>query len=66
MLLGKEEFIERLKGNVAVRGDGGDSSSTAVCAQTSTHELFEGKRTKAKRDTTIAQAVPRYGYSQRE
>lgn len=28
--------------------------------------LFDGKLTKAKRDTAIVQAVHRYGYSQRE
>jgi hypothetical protein len=67
VLLGEESFVEKLKGYLK------DSEEIAEIPRNQRYvsrphlkTLFNEKFTKAKRDTTIAQAVHRYGYSQRE
>ncbi len=67
VLLGEEEFVEKLKSYVK-----GSEEITEIprtqryLSRPKLKTLFEGKLTKAKRDARIVQAVHRYGYSQRE
>ena len=67
VLLGNEEFVEKLKGYVK-----GHEEITEIprnqryLSRPKLKALFEGKLTKTKRDGRIVQAVHRYGYSQRE
>jgi hypothetical protein len=67
VLLGKEDFVEKLKGYVkGYKAIVEIPRGQRYMGRPQLTKLFEGKRTKAKRDTTIVQTVHRYGYSQRE
>ncbi len=67
VLLGKEDFVEKLRGYVkAYEAIVEIPRSQRYMNRPPLTKLFEGKLTKAKRDTAIVQAVNRYGYSQRE
>jgi REP element-mobilizing transposase RayT len=67
VLLGGENFVEKLQGYVkGYEAIAEIPRSQRYMSRPPLKKLFEGKRTKAKRDTIIVQAVHRYGYSQRE
>lgn len=67
VLLGKEEFVEKLKGYVKGYEEVSEiPRSQRYLSRPKLKVLFDGKLTKAKRDARIVQAVHRYGYSQRE
>jgi REP element-mobilizing transposase RayT len=67
VLLGGEDFVEKLKGYVKGYEEMAEiPRSQRYVSRPPLKKLFDGKLTKAKRDTAIGQAVHRYGYSQRE
>jgi putative transposase len=67
VLLGKEDFVEKLKGYVKGYKEIAEiPRGQRYMSRPPLKNLFDGKLTRAKRDTTIVQAVHRYGYSQRE
>jgi putative transposase len=67
VLLGGEDFVEKLKGYVKGYEDIAEiPRSQRYVSRPSLKKLFDGKRAKATRDTVIGQAVHRHGYSQRE
>ena len=67
MLLGKEEFVEKLKGYVKGYEEIAEiPRSQRYLSRPKLKALFDGKLTKARRDARIVQAVHRYRYSQRE
>jgi len=67
VLLGEEDFVEKLKGYVKGYEEMAEiPRSQRYVSRPNLQKLFDGKLTKAKRDTAIVQAVHRYGYSQRE
>ena len=67
VLLGKEDFIRKLKGYVKGYEEITEiPRSQRYLSRPTLKNLFEGKLTKIKRDARIVQAVHRYGYSQRE
>jgi len=67
VLLGGEDFIEKLQGYVkGYKAIAEIPRSQRYVSRPQLTKLFEGKLTKTKRDTAIVQAVHRYGYNQRE
>jgi REP element-mobilizing transposase RayT len=67
VLLGDEEFVEKLKGYVKGYEEIAEiPRSQRYLGRPKLNALFEGGLTKSKRDARIVQAVNRYGYSQRE
>ena len=67
MLLGEEEFVEKLKGYVKGYEEIAEiPRSQRYLSRPKLRSLFEGKLSKTKRDALIVRAVHRYGYSQRE
>ena len=67
VLLGEEDFVEKLKGYVQGYEEIREiPRNQRYASRPPLKTLFDGKLTKAKRDTAIGQAVHRYGYSQRE
>jgi REP element-mobilizing transposase RayT len=67
VLLGKEDFVEKLKGYVKGYKEIAEiPRGQRYRSRPPLTKLFEGTRPKVKRDTAISQAVHRYGYSQRE
>ena len=67
VLLGNEEFVEKLKGYVKGYEEIAEiPRSQRYLSRPKLKALFDGKLTKIKRDARIVQAVHRYGYSQRE
>jgi len=67
VLLGDEEFVEKLKGYVKGYEKIAEiPRSQRYLSRPKLKALFEGGLTKSKRDARIVQAVNRYGYSQRE
>lgn len=67
VLLGEEDFVEKLKGYVSGYKEIREiPRNQRYVSRPPFKKLFDGKLTKAKRDTAIGQAVYRYGYSQRE
>jgi len=67
VLLGEEDFVEKLQGYVKGHEEIAEiPRAQRYVSRPPLTKLFDGKRTKAKRDITIKQAVHRYGYSQRE
>jgi predicted XRE-type DNA-binding protein len=66
VLLGEEDFIEKLKRYVKGYEEMAEvPRSQRYVSRPKLKKLFDGKLTKAKRDTSIVQAVHRYGYSQK-
>ena len=67
VLLGEEEFVEKLKSYVKGYREIAEIPRTQrYLSRPKLKTLFEGKLTKAKRDARIVRAVHRHGYSQRE
>jgi len=67
VLLGDEEFVEKLEGYVKGYEEIGEiPRRQRYVSRPPLKKLFDGKLTKAKRDAAIGQAVHRHGYSQRE
>jgi len=67
VLLGEEEFVEKLKSYVKGYREIAEIPRTQrYLSRPKLKTLFEGKLTKAKRDALIVRAVHRHGYSQRE
>jgi len=67
VLLGEEDFVEKLKGYVKGYEEIVEiPRSQRYLGRPKLKTLFAGKLTKTKRDARIVQAVHRYGYSQRE
>jgi len=67
VLLGEEDFVEKLKGYVKGYEEIKEiPRSQRYLNRPKLKSLFEGKLGKTKRDARILQAVHRYGYSQRE
>jgi REP element-mobilizing transposase RayT len=67
VLLGNEEFVEKLKGYVKGYEEIAEiPRNQRYLSRPKLKALFEGKLTKTKRDARIVEAVHRYGYSQRE
>jgi REP-associated tyrosine transposase len=67
VLLGEEDFVERLKGYVkGFENIAEIPRNQRYLSRPKLQELFAGKLTKAKRDGLIVRAVHRYGYSQTE
>mgnify|MGYP002075353023 CR=1 FL=1 len=67
VLLGKEDFVERLKGYVKGYEEISEiPRRQRYVSRPPLKTLFEAKPTRTKRNTAIIQAVHRYGYSQRE
>ncbi len=67
VLLGEEEFVEKLKSYVKGYQEIAEIPRTQrYLSRPKLKTLFEGKLTKAKRDALIVRAVHRHGYSQRE
>jgi putative transposase len=67
VLLGDEEFVEKLKGHVKGYEEIAEiPRSQRYLSRPKLKVLFEGWLTKTQRDARIVQAVHRYGYSQRE
>jgi len=67
VLLGEEDFVEKLKGYVKGYEEIREiPRSQRYLSRPALKTLFEGKQSKTKRDSLIVRAVHRYGYSQRE
>ena len=67
VLLGKQDFIEKLQGYVKGYQEIAEiPRSQRYLSRPKLKSLFAGRLTKAKRDAVIVRAVHRYGYSQRE
>ncbi|MBI2358381.1 MAG: transposase [Deltaproteobacteria bacterium] len=67
VLLGEEEFVEKLKGYIQGYEEIAEiPRSQRYLSRPKLKALFEGKLSKAKRDALIVRAVHRYGYSQKE
>lgn len=67
VLLGEEDFVEKLKGYVKGYEEIAEIPRVQrYVGRPPLTTLLGGKLTKAKRDNAIIQAVHRYGYSQRE
>jgi REP element-mobilizing transposase RayT len=67
VLLGDEEFVEKLEGYVKGYEEISEiPRRQRYVSRPPLKKLFDGTRTQATRDTAIARAVHRYGYSQRE
>jgi len=67
VLLGEEEFVQRLEGYVKGYEERTEiPRSQRYLNRPTLKSLFGGNLTKAKRDALIKRAVNRYGYSQRE
>jgi REP element-mobilizing transposase RayT len=67
VLLGGEDFIEKLKGYVKGYEEIAEiPRRQRYVTRPPLKTLFDGTLTKAKRDSAMGQAVHRYGYSQRE
>lgn len=67
VLLGEEDFVEKLKGYVKGYEEMAEiPRRQRYVGRPQLQQLFDGKLTKAKRNAVIGQAVHRYGYSQRE
>ena len=67
VLLGDEEFVEKLEGYVKGYEEIAEiPRNQRYLSRRKLKALFDGKLTKTQRDARIVQAVHRYGYSQRE
>ena len=67
VLLGNEEFVEKLKGYVKGYEEIAEiPRNQRYATRPKLKTLFDGKLTKNKRNARIVQAVRRYGYSQKE
>ena len=67
MLLGDEDFVEKLKGYVKGYEEMAEiPRSQRYLSRPKLEKLFDGKLIKTNRNTAIVQAVHRHGYSQRE
>ena len=67
VLLGDEDFVEKLKGYVKGYKEMAEiPRRQRYVGRPQLQKLFNGTLAKAKRDAVIVQAVHRYGYSQRE
>jgi REP element-mobilizing transposase RayT len=67
VILGEEEFVEKLKDYVKGYEEVAEIPRTQrYLSQPKLSELFAGRLSKAKRDGLIVRAVHSYGYSQRE
>jgi REP element-mobilizing transposase RayT len=67
VLLGEEDFVEKLKGYVKGYEEIAEiPRNQRYLSRPKLKSLFEGQLAKTKRDARIVEAVQRYGYSQRE